>query len=50
VDLSFFLTNLTNEIYPVAAGSSTASNGYESLNYAAPRMWGFRVKYSFGSD
>ena len=48
IDAAFFMTNVTNKKYPVAAGSSTSSNGYESLLYAAPRMWGFRLRYSFG--
>ena len=48
IDAAFFMTNVTNEKHPVAAGSSTASNGYESFLYAAPRMWGFRLRYTFG--
>jgi iron complex outermembrane receptor protein len=49
VDVSFFMTNVTNEIYPVGIGSNWASGGYESVLYAAPRMWGFRLRYSFGN-
>jgi outer membrane receptor protein involved in Fe transport len=42
------MTNVTNDIYPVALGSALSSNGYETFNYAPPRMWGFRLRYSFG--
>jgi iron complex outermembrane receptor protein len=48
VDASFFMTNVTNDIYPVALGSALSSNGYETFQYAPPRMWGFRLRYSFG--
>lgn len=48
IDLSVFVTNVTNEIYQVAVGSTYFSAGYESLLYAPPRMWGVRVKYRFG--
>jgi iron complex outermembrane receptor protein len=48
VDAAFFMTNVTNEIYPVGIGQSWTSAGFESLLYGAPRMWGFRLRYSFG--
>jgi iron complex outermembrane receptor protein len=48
VDVAFFMTNVTNEIYPVANGGTMSSTGYETFNYAPPRMWGFRLRYSFG--
>jgi len=48
VDLSFFVTNLTKEKFPVAVGNSWAS-GYESFIPNVPRMWGFRLKYRFGN-
>lgn len=50
VDASFFVTNLTNEIYPVAVGSGLATSGYENQLYGAPRMWGFRLRYNFGMN
>ena len=50
VDAAFFLTNLTDEIYPVNIGSSLTSGGFENALYGAPRMWGFRLRYSFGKD
>jgi iron complex outermembrane receptor protein len=49
VDASFFMTNVTNKIYPVALGSALSSNGYETFQYAPPRMWGVRLRYSFGN-
>ena len=48
VDLSFFMTNVTNEIYPVNVGSALGSAGFENFIYGAPRMWGFRLRYKFG--
>ena len=50
IDVAFFVTNLTNQIYPIAIGQSYNSAGFESLLYGAPRMWGFRVKYRFGGN
>jgi iron complex outermembrane receptor protein len=48
VDAAFFMTNVTNELYPVGVGQSWNSAGFESFLYAPPRMWGFRLKYRFG--
>jgi iron complex outermembrane receptor protein len=48
VDAAFFMTNVTDEIYPVNLGSTLASAGYENLLYGAPRMWGVRLRYRFG--
>ena len=48
VDLSFFMTNVTNEkreSYPIATYQTT---GAESIYLNMPRMWGFRLKYRFG--
>ncbi|MCB2072278.1 MAG: TonB-dependent receptor [Novosphingobium sp.] len=48
VDLSFFMTNVTNEkriVYPV---TSLNTIGGEGGHLNQPRMWGFRLKYSFG--
>jgi iron complex outermembrane recepter protein len=49
VDLAFFVTNLTKEVYPVAVGSAFNSAGFENQLMGAPRMFGFRVKYRFGN-
>ncbi|CAN7255239.1 TonB-dependent receptor [Phenylobacterium sp. LjRoot225] len=48
IDLAFFVTNVTNEKYPVSVGSTYNSAGFENLLYGAPRMWGVRLRYSFG--
>lgn len=48
VDLAFFATNVTNEIYPVNVGGGLVSSGYENILMGQPRMWGFRLRYSFG--
>jgi iron complex outermembrane recepter protein len=48
IDLSFFMTNVTNIkrfIYPIATYQTT---GAESVYLNLPRMWGFRLKYRFG--
>jgi iron complex outermembrane receptor protein len=48
VDLAVFVTNVTNELVPVTNGGEYQSLGYESQQYAAPRMWGVRLRYKFG--
>lgn len=48
VDLALFVTNLTDERYPVGIGSQYASAGYDLIQVGPPRMWGFRLRYSFG--
>jgi iron complex outermembrane receptor protein len=50
VDLSIFATNVTNEIYPVSAGSGYLSAGFDTLTYASPRMYGVRLRYHFGAE
>jgi iron complex outermembrane receptor protein len=50
IDLAFFVTNLTNDIYPVGLGQSWNSAGFESWVMGQPRMWGFKVRYRFGGD
>jgi iron complex outermembrane recepter protein len=47
-DLSFFMTNVTNEKRWLAAGGFYNSFGFDSSPVNAPRMWGFRLKYKFG--
>lgn len=50
VDLSGFITNLTNEKYPVFIGNSWVSTGTESLILGQPRMYGLRLKVRFGGE
>jgi iron complex outermembrane receptor protein len=49
VDLSFFMTNVTNEAYIVFPSSSYYSFGGDGGHVNEPRMWGFRLKYNFGN-
>ncbi len=48
IDLAAFVTNVTNELIVVTNGGEYKSLAYESQQYAAPRMWGVRVRYKFG--
>ncbi len=48
IDLSFFMTNVTNEKFLLAAGGFYNSFGFDSGPINEPRMWGFRMKYRFG--
>jgi iron complex outermembrane receptor protein len=52
VDLGFFVTNVTNKIYCIGSNNllQNSSLGVNGDVYAAPRMWGFSLKYRFGSD
>jgi len=48
VDASFFVTNATNEKFPVNVNNAYNSFGLESQVINEPRMWGFRLRYKFG--
>jgi iron complex outermembrane receptor protein len=52
VDLGFFMTNVTNKLYRIGTGDLTQRSSLGTLGniYAAPRMWGFNMKYRFGGD
>ena len=52
LDLGFFVTNLTNKLYRVGTDDLTQNGSLGPLGsiYAAPRMFGFSMKYRFGSD
>jgi iron complex outermembrane recepter protein len=47
-DLSAFVTNVTNKAVPVSTSQTYLYFGYETRGYAPPRIWGMRVRYSFG--
>jgi len=49
ISLAAFVTNVTNELYPVAAGGNWLFAGYQSVNVGAPRMFGGRIRYRFGN-
>ncbi|WP_264446331.1 TonB-dependent receptor [Novosphingobium sp. JCM 18896] len=48
IDLSLFATNVTKEKYPVYVGGTYYSAGIETLLIGQPRMYGMRLRYSFG--
>jgi len=48
IDLSFFMTNVTNEKYPLNLANYFNSFSFESQIVNEPRMWGFRLRYRFG--
>ncbi|MFC0204976.1 TonB-dependent receptor [Novosphingobium soli] len=47
-DLSFFMTNVTNEKFPLNVNNAYGSFGLESQIVNEPRMYGFRLKARFG--
>jgi len=51
IDLTAFVSNVTNKIYKVGANSITqnASSGYGGVMYGAPRMFGVSARFSWGS-
>lgn len=49
VDLSFFMTNVTKQKFPVAVFGGMPSFGFDAQATNEPRMYGFRLKYRFGS-
>jgi iron complex outermembrane receptor protein len=52
IDLGAFVTNVTNEVYRIGNNNllQRSSVGTQADIYAAPRMWGFSVKFDFGAD
>ena len=48
VDVAFFMTNVTDEEYQVNTGGGWTSAGFGDLLMGQPRMYGFRVRYTFG--
>jgi iron complex outermembrane recepter protein len=50
IDAAFFMTNVTNEKFPVNVANNWQSNGFEAHVTNVPRMYGFRLKYRFGAN
>jgi iron complex outermembrane receptor protein len=50
VDLSFFMTNVTNVGYITFPSSSYSTIGSDSGHLNQPRMFGFSLKYRFGQN
>jgi iron complex outermembrane receptor protein len=48
VDLSFFMTNVTNQTHFVYPATALFTIGAEGGHVEPPRMWGFRLRYHFG--
>jgi iron complex outermembrane receptor protein len=48
IDVTFFMTNVTDNLVKLGNVGIYNSSGYVSGIYNEPQMWGFRVKYSFG--
>ncbi len=50
VDVSFFMSNVTDNVVKVGNVGIYNSQGYVDVIYNEPRMWGFHVKYRFGGE
>ena len=50
VDLSFFMTNATDEEYQIGSLPLSSTVGTSTVSYGEPRMWGVRLGYRFGAD
>jgi iron complex outermembrane receptor protein len=48
VDVSLFATNITKKKYIISNTGTFQSIGAQSVMYGEPRMFGIRLKYSFG--
>ncbi len=49
-DASFFMNNVTNQDYKVGANALEHLIGTTASIYGPPRMWGFELRWRFGSD
>ncbi|MGE3690077.1 MAG: TonB-dependent receptor [Novosphingobium sp.] len=49
VDLSAFMTNVTNAKFYTFVNGIITSGGFEAATLNEPRMWGFRLRYRFGN-
>jgi iron complex outermembrane recepter protein len=50
IDASIYITNVTNKIYTVGSIQLMPQLGLVGLGYGEPRMYGLRLKYSFGGE
>ena len=48
IDLTAFASNLGNKHYRTTSGGGFESSGIRDFMYGAPRMYGVRLKFSFG--
>lgn len=49
IDVGFYATNLTNKLYRVSNSNTYTGQLFTSTLYGEPRMYGIRLRYSFGS-
>ena len=49
-DIGLFATNLTNKLYRISDTNSYSNFLFASTLYGEPRMYGLRLKYSFGEE
>jgi iron complex outermembrane receptor protein len=49
IDLNFFVTNLTKEKYVASVFGGIGAFGFDARALGEPRIYGLRLKYSFGS-
>jgi len=49
VDFGAFVTNLTNEKYPVYVGGGYGSSGFDTYILGQPRMYGAKLRFNFGA-
>jgi iron complex outermembrane receptor protein len=47
-DVSFFMTNATDQVYLVGGTVVYDALGVNPVIYGEPRMWGFKLRYRFG--
>jgi iron complex outermembrane receptor protein len=47
LDASFFMTNVTNEVYLISVNDNSGRS-FRSGLLGEPRMYGFRLRYKFG--
>jgi iron complex outermembrane recepter protein len=50
IDASFFMTNVTDNLYSIGKFGIYTTEGFVSQIYGEPQMWGFSVKYRFGGE
>ncbi|MEW9856456.1 TonB-dependent receptor [Novosphingobium sp. M1R2S20] len=48
-DLALFATNVTDERYLVSVTGGLNAYGFDAKQYGAPRMYGVRLRYNFGT-
>jgi len=47
LDMGIYVRNLFDDEIQLISGASSVALGFASVTYAAPRMWGAEIRYSF---